>query len=77
MIRIHRRTTRAFFFLEKDVGTNMEISENEADVENRLSLPEIVDSRTTSSSNLKKNFKKQKNKKILEEKEYEVLKKLG
>ena len=55
----------------------MEISENEADVENRLSLPAIVDSRTTSSSNLKKNFKKQKNKKILEEKEYEVLKKLG
>ena len=77
MIRIHRQTKWAFFFLEKDVGTNMEISENEADVENRLSLPETVDSLTNSSSNLKKNFKKQKNEKILEEKEYEVLKKLG
>ena len=51
-------------------------SDNKIDDENQLNLPETIDSLTT-SSNLKKKSKNKKSGKNLQEKEYEVLEKLG
>ena len=51
-------------------------SENEIEDENQLNWPETINSLKT-SSNLKKNSKNKKSGKNLQEKEYEVLEKLG
>ena len=50
--------------------------ENKIEDENQVYLPETIDSLTT-FSNLKKKIKNRRNGKHLQEKEYEVLEKLG
>lgn len=51
--------------------------ENEDEVENQLNLPETVNSLMTSSSNIKQNLINKNRGEKLEEKDYEVLEKLG
>ena len=58
-----------------DMECALHRSENEIEDENQLNLAEAIDSLTT-SSNLKKKSKNKKRKNI-QEKEYEVLEKLG
>ena len=51
--------------------------ENEDEVENRLNLPETVNTLMTSSSNIKQNLINKNRGKKLVEKDYEILEKLG